>query len=375
MRAVHRSLGFGVVLAVQAIFALRYAGSALGTPAGVIAAIGATAATAMVPVVVGRLPARLLTGRLYVAALAVASALAIVCWVLVDPESIDVDRWSAITGFWDALRDGRFPYEGRSHIGNNSGQFPFFFWLVGPISVAPDGGVLPLGTVLATAWWVWRRADPDRRAAFTVLALLLTNLAVWWEIVVRSNLFFNAALCLPIVIALVCTPPVAPARAAWWGAASGLVLSTRSIVAVPLVAAASSAFVWRRRWALAVVFGLAALGAFVATFVPLLPWGLDALSGPDSPFEFQSVFVPAPALAFGMALCVVWAGRADDDRTAGARVAVLVAALSAVFLVGDLLEEGRGSFYGGGAEISYLCLALPFAVLALTPIGSRSRAT
>ena len=53
-------------------------------------------------------------------------------WSRISVESLNVDRWSVITSFWDYFFSGQYVYYALSHLGNYPGPMPFYFILALP---------------------------------------------------------------------------------------------------------------------------------------------------------------------------------------------------------------------------------------------------
>jgi hypothetical protein len=361
----------------NAALAERYVHHRLG--AGVVVTVVYGLGLLAVPMVVDALPRSWLRGEVFVAGMVAITLVSVALFIRVNPHHLDVDRWSAITAFWHAAVHGDFPYAARSHLGGYSGQFPFFFLLVLPVYPLGEVGLLPLATWLVTLGAAWRWSA--RRDAFVVLALTSAGAAMWWEIAVRSNLFFNMALVLPVLVLLLRRPPATSGRVAVAAVATGLVLSTRGVVAVPLVAGMTSALWWcrgaapvawrdsgralKRALGPLVLFGAITLGVFALTFVPLLAWGLGDLRA-YNPFKFQARFVPAGAYVAAVIAAVAWAGRSPRLATVALRSAVIVLGLVLVHIVQGIADQGlQDAFYGGRVDVSFLIFPLPLALAAL----------
>ena len=305
--------------------------------------------------------------------------------VAVDPDDLDVDRWSAVTAFWDAAFRGDYPYSAPSHLGGYSGQFPFFFLFALPFRLTREVGLLPLAAWLGFVGAVWRWAD--RRSAAEVAVLGLGGAAMWWEVGTRSNLFANMALAVAVVAVTLRWRPATSARALVLGLAAGLVASTRGIVALPLAALVASVFLWSpvgdpplplgaatrrlaaQRMARLAVYVGAAVAAFVATFVPLLAWGFGDLRE-YNPFAFQARFVPWWGYGVALAASVLWCGRSPRLAVVAARSGVLVLAVVGVHLAIGIADVGLdAALEGGEIDVSYVAFALPLALTGLTRAG------
>ena len=96
----------------------------------------------------------------------------VACLAYVSPETLRVDRWSAMTAFNDAVLSGTFPYAARTHLGSSLWGLPAaylvglpFQWLgdVGYLQVATFLGfvfacrrLFPTGTMCRPRWRCWR---------------------------------------------------------------------------------------------------------------------------------------------------------------------------------------------------------------------------
>ena len=65
----------------------------------------------------------------------------------VSVDSLNVDRWSVITSFWDSFFKGEYVYLAKSNVGNPPGPMPFYFILAYISSI-----------ILNTHWWRFVRS-------------------------------------------------------------------------------------------------------------------------------------------------------------------------------------------------------------------------
>lgn len=126
--------------------------------------------------------------------IAFVSIYVIVCH-LVDPQTVQVSRASAINTFLDRLLSGQYPYGRTDHLGNQISGLPGLFIVALPAYFAGDVGYLqPLAFLLFAILSHHFLQRPD--FTLTPLVLLGTSPVFLWEVMVRSELFFNMTLVL-----------------------------------------------------------------------------------------------------------------------------------------------------------------------------------
>ncbi|MEL7161779.1 MAG: hypothetical protein AAFN92_13545, partial [Bacteroidota bacterium] len=271
---------------------------------------------------------------------------------------LNVDRWSVISSFWEALAVGEYPYFARSHLGNPPGPMPVYFLLAYPFYAA---GWLELLAALGAGGLVWwlafrRPASPENRLAFL---LLVTSVWVAWEVVVRSNVFTYSALVLAGLV--------------WWrrsflrearvpkvsSLVVGLLLSTRSVFALVYLLVFGEQL-WSRPW-LVIRAGVLSLMAFLVTFLPLWwIWGEDFWV--MNPFLVQSGFLVPPPLVGGFFLGAL--GLLFYPELRG-RVfffsGVLLSGVVSIYALYHVGQSGlTAAFFGSKVDLSYFLFGVPF---------------
>lgn len=106
-------------------------------------------------------------------------------------KSLDVDRWSVITHYWDAYFDGQNPYSSRSHMGNYYGSYPFYFILNLPFYFIGEIGWAPVFSLFVFQAFV-QYLFKDVRVTFAALILSMAFLCLPYEITTRSTIFANS---------------------------------------------------------------------------------------------------------------------------------------------------------------------------------------
>jgi hypothetical protein len=282
----------------------------------------------------------------------------------IDPLSLNVDRWSAISSFVTNLFSGIFPYTGRTHLGHSISGFPGLFLLSMPFQLLGDVGYLQVFGFLCFVFLVNRLSGAVSSKA-AVLWCAGTSPVFLWEVAVRSELFSNMV----IVILLLYGCETIKAEKRIWsmivlGACAGLVLSTRGIVLIPFLMYFSGYFS-RREMICASVFSISLVISFVSTLLPLYIWAPD-LFLTNNPFLLQSSYIPMPFLGAVLVISII-AGRSfrTFDRLL-LRCGYVLWGLDAILFLKAVVQEGWDPIvFQHGFDISYFQFPTPFLLLSL----------
>ena len=107
-------------------------------------------------------------------------------------ETLNVDRWEMIELFWNSTREGHYPYGIASPGGNYPGPMPFYFILCYPFYMIGEIGLVTIGGIVIWCIDTYRRAD--RNNLSFIVFLVVSSLAICWELLVRSTIFFITAI-------------------------------------------------------------------------------------------------------------------------------------------------------------------------------------
>lgn len=302
-------------------------------------------------------------GRAWVwAGVAAYAALLLVVYLRVDPLGLDIDRWSALARFWEALARGEYPY-GRTHLGSHISGFPMLFVAALPFWLLGDVGLLQFAALAAFAALALRVARGAGGAAFALLLLAALPLHAY-EVVARSDLFSNMVLAAWLLHAGDRPGAFAGKRILIAAAAWGLLLSTRAVTVVPLALAAFPLL--RGRPARDVILSGTVLAAvFLATLLPFYAWASERFRDVN-PYFVQSGAIPGWAVAIVLAASL-WTGfrhRAAPRLFAHAGL-LLFAAVFAAWTIRSFEAGWANAIWNHGFDISYFCLPMPFLLLGL----------
>lgn len=284
----------------------------------------------------------------------------IVIFHFIKVETLNVDRWSVISSFWEQTFNGLYPYNAQSHMGNYPAPLPFYFLLALPFNLVSEIGYLSLlGIILLS---VFLRNNLSAKNSIGAIIILFLSVSVFWEISVRSTILVNSVL---FIIYLFWLESVNfDNKKQFWASAviGGLLLSTRTIFALPLVIYViyllkSSEVTLKTLigWSLVVV------GVLILTFLPFLVFYFPEFLI-RNPFNVQTdhLFPFNISLIF-LALSVISGFISFSRRqvlyyTSGIFVLVLITYFS-LFIYRFGFEE---AYFQSSIDLSYMLFAFPF---------------
>jgi hypothetical protein len=294
---------------------------------------------------------------------------AIPAFLRVDPQSLQVDRWSALGNFIGAIPRGEYPYGKLSHLGHLISGFPMLFVVALPFYFLGDVGWMQFAALAAFAI-LSRKVGGGPEAATLAVLLLFAQPGFHYEVFARSDLFANMT-----VAAWCMYGSGRPGEdrsngrflreACFWGA----LLATRGITAVPFLLRAGSVFRSQGPVRFS-AFGLIAGLVAAAAFIPFYLWDAEAFRI-HNPFLVQAGYAPL-AFFFPLAGCALYLGYSDPAgerrfRNAGLLIFSLV---TACFLRASIHQGWKNALYESGFDITYFTLPVPFLILALAESGA-----
>ena len=308
--------------------------------------------------------ARWAVTAMMVAAVALIAALLIV----VDPLSVNVDRWSATTYWLDALFDGVYPYGVHTHVceTNYPSPFPLWhylnlpFWLMGDVGL---GLIFFILLLVVTLQWYGR----SWRLTAQALLLLMLSPAYWWEVAVRSDGLSNAILIFCVVLFM-------ERRISFtthWPLAAlivGLAASTRLSAIIPLGLYLAASYLRSSRLSLC-LSPLIVVAVVAAFFMPFILW--DTTTWPflsRNPLLTQSsTGNPWTLLAMAaVALLLILRYNKNLWRYMNSTAAFMFLFFLVAITYNHLVNHaGTHPFDDADFDISYLTLSMPYALYAI----------
>lgn len=359
----HRGLLI-VIIVINSLLVAKYSARLTVLWPLSVAAYGAVVwlAAHRAPLWLASLEARGRAGFAVLAALLLAGY-ALLLW-RIDPMTLNVDRFSAVTAFCDHLLRGEFPYAARTHLGNQVSGFPGLFLLMLPLHLLGHAGWFNLAVFVLFVRELYRLPG-SFAVRMTVLLLAGTAPAVVWETAARSELFAN------LVLALIFCRWLwenrggsSTGKGILAGALAALLLCTRGIVLLPLTVS-GIAFLRQkpvRDWILP---GIALAVTLVLLLLPFQLWDPAQFAAND-PFAKQGRYIPLPLALLAWMGAVVIGYRTQTRHAAMVWTGVLL--FATVLLVFAIEATGMGlrkAIFGSGFDITYFIFGMPFMLVAL----------
>ena len=288
---------------------------------------------------------------------------AVISFKIVSPESLIVDRWSVISTFWEAVFNRVYPYSALSHLGNIPGPMPVYFILALPFYLVGEIGYMTIFGLLLFLLLVNKLKITSALKLWSTL-FLTGSAFLWWETICRSTIFFNSVIVLACILWFHGREKHEGGKSFYFQAAViGLALSTRSILAIPVIISFFAAF---RRNEISmknlIISVLIATLIFCLTFLPVILFFPDRFPE-NNPFLTQSTYLMPLGLSAGFiilsaGLSLPGKSATDDIFYSGLALFITIAG----YFLFKLLENGiTMAYYGSSADISYfyiLCSVL-----------------
>ncbi len=287
-------------------------------------------------------------------------------------ETLNVDRWSVITSFWDNYFAGEYVYFALSHMNNYPGPMPFYYIVALPFYLIGELGYLSIIGLLAFILLLQflKRPLQTQIAYFIIIA---TSPFFLWEIVGRSNIFFNSTLILISVVYFFKT--IEKKNLLWNGIIIGLLLSTRNVYVIPYVVV--FLFALKNRDISiknTIIIGIIAVLTFATTFLPFVIGQFDDFLKMN-PFIIQSSYLMPFEFSFA---CIILSflsyfvvkNRRDVYFYSGV---ILFITIALHFIWMSMQHGLYNAFFNSKADISYFILCIPFLLYHIISLQKSSR--
>lgn len=284
----------------------------------------------------------------------------------INPYSVQVDRWSAIDFFLKRLFSGEYPYAAQTHLGQYASPFPAWLCFHIPFYLFGDVGLGMLFSFVLMAFWaVWFFEVYDKALLF--LVLLLISPAFWYEVAVRSDLFYNLLLCF-LMIGVLYKKKITIQSNVWTvGIICGLFLSTRITTMIPLFLYLFPGFLMARN-KIKILFVTTVLSVFVLTLMPFVFWDFHTLFFfQHNPFILQTRQGSVLEIVFLIPLILFMALKWNSLRTFMSYSAISLFLLVAISILYRMINDHFvAGLFDSAYDITYFNMSLPFIFAALT---------
>ena len=304
---------------------------------------------------------------LVMALIAVVGMLAV--QYVVDPYSIQVDRWSALHFPIQNLLHGVYPYIASTHLGGNASPFPVWQLVHIPFYLLGNVG---LSYFVALALFLWSVSSRwGKRAFLGAFVLLMAAPAVWYEVAVRSDFIANLLLVATFInwLSSRITTEWLTRHAVALAFIVGLFASTRLVTLIPLGLLLLPYYFsapLRVKVMMPIVFGV----VFVLTFAPFAlwdwqdffyhrnnPWSLQTRQGNTSDFF---IFLP-----LALYLSLSWRG---NWQRYYAYVALMLFLFVSITFVHNMFLHDNFNLFSPTFDITYYNSLLPFVIVGMIEV-------
>ena len=288
--------------------------------------------------------------------------------ILINPYSIRVDRWSALTFFWDSIFQGKYPYGTHTHISPTNFASPFPLWHL--ISLAfyllKDVGTELIFFLVFLAFAIKYYFSSYRKSLFFILLLCISP-AYWWEIAVRSDGLNNAWLVFIIVLWFVKTKRNLSDNFFAGILICGIIASTRLSALLPL-----AIFFFQPYLKLTIkqkiIFPILVFCVALCSFLPFIFWDTENwIFFSRNPFMSQTgngnIYTLIIMFFIGIVLALQWKDIKQFFFVTS--IFILLFMLSAQIM--RIINAGEGNLFSDAiCDISYFNLSLPYFLAYLT---------
>ena len=274
-------------------------------------------------------------------------------------ETLNVDRWSVITSFWDNYYAGEYVYFALSHMNNYPGPMPFYYILALPFYLFGELGYLSIIGLLAFILLLkfLKKSLQTQTVYFIIIA---TSPFYLWEIIGRSNIFFNSTLILISMVYFFKT--IEKKNFLWNGIIIGLLLSTRNVYAIPYVVLFLYALKNREiSIKSTIIIGLISMLTFAATFLPFVIGHFDDFLKMN-PFIIQSSYLMPFEFSFAcilLSFLSYFVVRNRQDVYFYSAI-ILFITITLHFVWMSTQHGIYNAFFNSKADVSYFILCIPF---------------
>jgi len=287
--------------------------------------------------------------------------------ILIDPYTIRVDRWSALSFFWDSVFDGIYPYGTHTHVSETNFASPFPIWhLINlPFYLLKDVGISIIFFLILFSFAIYKYFESYQKALLVIILLLISP-AYWWEILVRSDGLSNALLVMMVILWYTKNNKNLTNNLTISILICGLIAATRFTALLPL-----ALFFFQPYLKLPIkqkiIFPLSALLIATLAFLPFIFWNTETwVFFSRNPFMSQTGNGDWRALlimfAIGVFMALKWKNIEEFFATTGIFISLFILLNQLVRL--SKFEEAN-FFSDAVVDVSYFTLAMPYIIISI----------
>lgn len=293
----------------------------------------------------------------------------IFCFVilfLIDKNTTQVDRWSALEYFIRELLHGNFPYAVQTHLnsGNTPSPFPFMYVIAFPFYLLGDVGLLQPFIFLLFSYFIYKIDLFTNQQKFMIILILISTPAYLWEVAVRSDIMSNLLLAVPVVYYAYEKQESTFKNSILSAIIIGLLLNTRTINVIPLLLIFVGIYL-KKKWTHSIVSIAIILSITALFFIPFVVWDKD-LFMQYSPFFLQSnkaptwliVFITLSALGIGLK-------KITPEKAYYISGVLLFSLIFVTFIIAIFKYSLYSVIYEDRFDISYFNMSIPFLLMSI----------
>lgn len=305
--------------------------------------------------------------------LIIAIIIAIVTlFIAIDPYTIRVDRWSALSFFWDNIFRGDYPYAAHTHVskGNFASPFPLWHLISLPFYLLGDVGLGIIFFLILLCFTLKYYFNSYQEALFFLLLLSLSP-GYWWEVSARSDSLSNALLVFMIILWFSKTKRTLSNNLLLSIIICGSIAATRMSAIIPL-----AIFFFRPYLNLTTkqkfIFPIASLLVALLYFLPFIFWDTENwVFFSRNPFMSQTgngnIYILAFMLILGIIASLNWKNELHYLWVTSIFIFLFILS-NQIF---QIINAGQGNLFSDGvSDISYFNLSLPYCLAFLTKTKS-----
>ena len=288
--------------------------------------------------------------------------------IKVDPYSVNVDRWSAVSFFLDHLFQGQYPYSVSTHMSETNFPSPFPVWhlIYLPFYLAGDVGI-GLIFFLVFFLYLFQLRFQSYKKSLLFIILLICSPTYWWEVFVRSDTLNNIFLVGGLILWF--SHKKYSLENKFWLTVilCGLITSTRLLAILPL-----ALFFFKPYTELSlkkkIIFPLGVLFVAFITFCPFIFWDTENwIFFSRNPLITQglmgNIYILTVLVILGIFLSLQWKDIIQFNAVTSLFLLVFFLSFNTYLVITSdtyfSLQETR--IY----DISYFYLSMPFCLIAI----------
>jgi hypothetical protein len=277
-------------------------------------------------------------------------------------DTLKIDRWSVIDSFWNNYFNGLYVYEAKSFDNNYPGPMPFYFLLMLPFYFINEYSFITSIGVLIL-FYIFKFLKISKINLFNYSLIICSSFFIIYEILSRSNIFFNGVLVVFSLLVLF-IKKLNLKYVIVKGVLIGLCLSTRNVFVIPFALGLLFLLIQEKQnFVKLFSIGLISIFTFCMTFVPFIYNYFDKFLV-INPFIIQSSFLMPTEISFTcilLSLSCIYLIKNKLDVFFFTGLSLFVTILVYHLYIYSI-RGFHATFFESHADITYFILCIPFFI-------------